>query len=523
MPKSCVAPGCTNHNKMGKEITFHMFPIDKERRSRWIQACKRINADGSKWDPQSKYTYICSEHFLNKKPSKDSNSPDFVPTVFEHNSAVLTGSKRKSTLERYERVTKKKRKDESTTSTADVDYTTTTADSTVTTNNDAMTADDTYLFPEDVFDDTAIVPAAQQPYQSVGVQVDEKTLVEEMNNLSIKILKTERTHLLTKISCLEQQAAFTSFSPEIVCENDEASIYLTGLSWKTFEILLQYLAPYVVQPRRNIAVVNQIMMVLVRLRLGIPLEYLSFQTGVAINTVTVTFHKIIDLCYAKLRYLIKPSDRDYILQTLPPAFKAEFPKLTSIIDCFEIFIDRPKNLKARAQVYSNYKKHSTVKFLICICPLGAVTFVSDAWGGRTTDLKISRESGFISQKIHCPGDQILADRGFLLHDDFAAACSAELIIPAFTKGKSQLSSKEVEETRKIANVRIHVERVIGYVKNRYKILNGPMPITMIKSVTNEVCDEVPSIEKLVKVCCSLINLAPGIVYSEFEKSDKEKK
>ena len=40
LAKSCVAPGCTNHNKMGKEIKFHMFPCAKDRRSKWIQACK---------------------------------------------------------------------------------------------------------------------------------------------------------------------------------------------------------------------------------------------------------------------------------------------------------------------------------------------------------------------------------------------------------------------------------------------------------------------------------------------------
>ena len=53
------------------------------------------------------------------------------------------------------------------------------------------------------------------------------------------------------------------------------------------------------------------------------------------------------------------------------------------------------------------------------------------------------------------GDQILADRGFTLVDDFVVACIAELIIPKFTKGKKQLDAKSVEITRKIANVRIH--------------------------------------------------------------------
>lgn len=38
------------------------------------------------------------------------------------------------------------------------------------------------------------------------------------------------------------------------------------------------------------------------------------------------------------------------------------------------------------------------------------------------------------------------------------------LIPAFTKGKKQLSAREVEESRKLASVCIHTERVIGVFK-----------------------------------------------------------
>lgn len=59
-----------------------------------------------------------------------------------------------------------------------------------------------------------------------------------------------------------------------------------------------------------------------------------------------------------------------------------------------------------------------------------------------------------------PGDLVLADRGFTITDAVGLHCS-KLVIPAFTKGKQQLSAHEDEKkTRNLANVRIHIERVI---------------------------------------------------------------
>ena len=73
MPKSCVAVNCTNHNLMGKDgLTFHIFPDrekKKEKFEKWVQAVKRINKDSSRWYPNGKYIYLCSEHFMEGKSS----------------------------------------------------------------------------------------------------------------------------------------------------------------------------------------------------------------------------------------------------------------------------------------------------------------------------------------------------------------------------------------------------------------------------------------------------------------------
>ena len=51
--------------------------------------------------------------------------------------------------------------------------------------------------------------------------------------------------------------------------------------------------------------------------------------------------------------------------------------------------------------------------------------------------------------LYYSGDQLLADCGFALEEKFAAECSSELFIPAFTKGRKQLTAKEVETTRQV--------------------------------------------------------------------------
>ena len=58
---------------------------------------------------------------------------------------------------------------------------------------------------------------------------------------------------------------------------------------------------------------------------------------------------------------------------------------------------------------------------------------------------------------------------------------AKLEIPSFTKAQDQLRAVEVEDTRVIANVRIHVERVIGNLRKKYSILNETLPIDYLLS------------------------------------------
>ena len=69
----------------------------------------------------------------------------------------------------------------------------------------------------------------------------------------------------------------------------------------------------------------------------------------------------------------------------------------------------------------------------------------------------------------------MADRGFNIAETLGTL-GAKLEIPSFTKGQDQMRAEDVEDTRVIANVRIHVERVIGNPRKKYSIVNGTLPI-----------------------------------------------
>ena len=105
-----------------------------------------------------------------------------------------------------------------------------------------------------------------------------------------------------------------------------------------------------------------------------------------------------------------------------------------------------------------------------------------------------------------PGDTVLADRGFDIHDSVGLYCS-RLALPAFTKGKTQLEGIAVEQTRNIANVRIHVERVIGNIRKKFSLLSDTQPIDFVTSLDRGMT----TLDKMVLVSCALNNICDSVI------------
>ena len=302
-----------------------------------------------------------------------------------------------------------------------------------------------------------------------------------------------------------------SLSPEAFSEDPEMLKYYIGIpNFELFRVLfLEYVAPKLPScHKRKLSPFDMIIACLMRLRLDLPFQHIGYMLDVHLTTVSASFKETIGFLYNYFQPFVLWPDRQELQKTMPHQFKNAFGnRVAIIIDCFEIFIEKPSNVHARALTWSNYKHAHTYKYLIGITPNGNIAFISKGWGGRAGDKQVTEESGFLNKLV--PGDLILADRGFNIEDSVGLMC-AEVKLPAFARGMNQMQAKSLEETRKLAHLRIHVERVIGSLCNRFSIFQSTQP-----AEAGLACDgqELSFLDKMVFVCCALTNVNKGIVVS----------
>ena len=218
----------------------------------------------------------------------------------------------------------------------------------------------------------------------------------------------------------------------------------------------------------------------------------------SLTTVSQIFNTWIKFLSHELKPLIYWPDRSAIQTAFPASLPTRYRnRLRCIIDCTEVFIERPRNLQLQSMTWSDYKKHNTIKFLVAIAPNASISYVSEAWCGRASDRKITVDSELYTRLLE-RDDIVLADRGFPIRGDFGEIGVA-LEIPPPSSAIEQMTKEKVLETKRIANVRIHVERSIGQMK-QYDILSNILPIALV-----------PLIDDIIVVCAALSNLKDPLV------------
>ncbi|CAH3159156.1 unnamed protein product [Porites lobata] len=495
----CVVVGCGRKSGKGNTQGFFRIPsvvkhqgeefedLTTERRNSWISAISRDDTDTKNVLENER---VCECHFVSGRPSPnwDKFNVDWIPTLnlgkrIHKQKDVEAATKRAERAKARRKRLQGKRKllDQRGEQVANMDF----REASTSTSSEIVEDHSGEIQPEE--------PDTQQP---------------DISSAACAAMKKQWRLYFTTLK--HRQKNLPHFHQSTLKLRLKSPFY-TGLP--SFEILMvafEHVSPHVTRKTHSLSRFQEFVMVLMKLRLNVPFQDLAYRFMVSVPTVSRIFSSWLVVMDTRLFPLVSWPDREQLWKTMPMCFQHAFGrKVTVIIDCFEVFIERPSNLLARAQTFSSYKHHNTIKILIGITPQGTVPFVSEAWGGRTSDKYLTEHSGFLEQLL--PGDMVMADRGFTIAESVGLK-QAKLVIPAFTKGKSQLDPVDVEKTRGMASVRIHVERVIGLLRRKYTILESTLPTDFLACNPNgPPASQIPMIDRIVRVCSALINLCPPII------------
>ncbi|XP_020900620.1 uncharacterized protein LOC110239252 [Exaiptasia diaphana] len=221
-------------------------------------------------------------------------------------------------------------------------------------------------------------------------------------------------------------------------------------------------------------------MALMKLRLGSTNADLAQRFGASPTTISHAFTTWVKVLARELACLVYNPSIAVFKKTLPEKFqKPGYYNLRHINDCTEIFIETPSDPTIKAATWSDYKHHSTTKLLVSITPTGHFNFL--AWGGRTSDVHLTRESFY---DILERRDEVMADRGFTITEDLLIR-NCRLHIPPGKRGQEQFTKAEVAKTKEIANLRIYVEQAIRRLRT-FRLIEHELPISLLGNIDDIV-------------------------------------
>ncbi|XP_026068147.1 uncharacterized protein LOC113049753 isoform X2 [Carassius auratus] len=446
--------------------------LTKRRRMSWVAAVRKKTIT---FNNISQNTLVCSRHLHKGKPTDEmlDCDPDWVPSShLRHTEVKATHSVQ------FNRSTRRLQ---------------------------AVTGDQAAPAPLDVAGQTDEASTADDASQMDDTDSNENTAEQQECHLC-RCRRAEYKRLLEENRRLKEELAQKRMDEDSFKDDDAKVKYYTGLPCLALLMgVLTQLVPCLPQTGRKLSPFQMLLSTLMRLRLNLPIQHIAYLFSVDRKTVSTTFRDTIGSMFSHLKPLVHWPERHCLQATMPHHFVEAFgSQVAVIVDCFEIRIERASNFKARAQTFSHYKQRHTLKYLIGITPRGSISFISQGWEGDVSDKHVTENSGLLNKLL--PGDLVLAECGMDIKDSVGLVC-AEVKIPASTRGCSQLEAKDVEETHRIAHLKVHVERMIGCVRTKYNILNGIVPVSMVLPCQGE---DMTFLDKIVTVCCALTNMCPSV-------------
>ena len=130
---------------------------------------------------------------------------------------------------------------------------------------------------------------------------------------------------------------------------------------------------------------DELFLTLCRLRVNMREKVLAHNYNISVSQVSRIFATWLDLLFSRLIQLLVWATRRTVEETMPELFRQKYPLTRVVLDCTELFIEKPSCFRAQTETYSSYKSHNTAKGLVAIAPNGALTFVSDLYGSHCSD------------------------------------------------------------------------------------------------------------------------------------------
>lgn len=342
----------------------------------------------------------------------------------------------------------------------------------------------------------------------VGTQTDcsstSVNLQTDLRSSHIAALEAELVKRNEEICELRAQLADALWMEESFKNDDKKMSYYSGLpSYRLFKLILDQMESALSTVKCNkIDNFQKLLLTLMKLRFNLPFMDLAYRFRISGASARSCFREVIVLISYIFQEVVHWPERKLLQSATPRCFKEAFGNsLAVIIDYFEMPTQRPA--KARAKSFSNDENNFTAKYMVGVTPHGFVPFISDGWEGHASDEFILVDSGLLENLL--PGDVVMSDRGFIIKESVSMHY-AELSTPEFLCNEMQLAPQDVEKTKKIASVRFHVERIIGFIKNKFHILKGPIPNDLLIYKHNGK----PILDCVVRTACILTNLCDAI-------------